>query len=429
MQLSTQPYKGTRDFYPDDMRIQQWIFDRMGQVVKSYGYQEYGGPMLEPFELYAAKTGEEIVNQQLYWLMDRGDRKLAVRPEMTPTLARMVAGKIHELPRPIRWFSIPNLWRYERPQRGRLREHWQLNVDVLGGDPILADAEVLCLSLDIIRAFGGEKNVAIRVNNRRLIDHFFTEILGLTPDAALKTSKAIDARAKIGEPAYEKWLGELGVGTEQRERMEKFFKSSFEEVAAQFPCAGVTELRSLFHCLKESGAEGHVIFDPSVLRGMDYYTGTVFEMYDTSPENRRAMFGGGRYDNLIGLFGNHKLSGVGFGMGDVTFRHFLETHKLLPDFGSDIDVLVTLPKLELRSVAESIARTLRSAQLRVMTPLSVEGFGVQLKLASKHGARYVVLLGDSELAEGKVVLKNLLKGEQETVLISELSDKLTALSK
>lgn len=427
MQLSTQPYKGTRDFYPDDMRIQQWIFDRMGQVVESYGYQEYGGPMLEPFELYAAKTGEEIVNQQLYWLIDRGERKLAVRPEMTPTLARMVAGKIHELPRPIRWYSIPNLWRYERPQRGRLREHWQLNVDVLGGDPILADAEILCLSLDIIRAFGGEKNVAIRVNNRRLIDHFFTEILGLTPETALKTSKAIDARAKIGEPAYEKWLSELGVGAEQRERMEKFFKSSFEEVETQFPCRGVTELRSLFHCLKESGVESEVIFDPTVLRGFDYYTGTVFEMYDTSPENRRAMFGGGRYDNLIGLFGNHKLSGVGFGMGDVTFRHFLETHQLLPDFASDIDVLVTLPKLELRSVAESIAKTLRGNKLRVMTPLSVEGFGAQLKLAAKHQARYVVLLGDSELAEGKVVLKNLAKGEQETVLISELSGKLANL--
>src|SRR3954470_12270340 len=180
MQLSTQPYKGTRDFYPEDMRIQKWIFDKMGKVVGSYGYQEYGGPMLEPFELYAAKTGEEIVNQQLYWLIDRGERKLAVRPEMTPTLARMVAGKIHEFPRPIRWYSIPNLWRYERPQRGRLREHWQLNVDVLGGDPLLADAEVLMLALDLMKAYGGEKHVSIRVNNRRLMDAFFTQTLGLS---------------------------------------------------------------------------------------------------------------------------------------------------------------------------------------------------------------------------------------------------------
>src|SRR6185295_9287788 len=165
MALSTQPYKGTRDFYPDEMKIRSWIFARMRQACGSFGYEEYDGPMLEPFDLYAAKTGEEIVNQQLYWMMDRGERKIAVRPEMTPTLARMVAGKINELPRPVRWYSIPNLWRYERPQRGRLREHWQLNVDVLGGDALEADAEILTLSFDILREFGGEKNVVIRVNN------------------------------------------------------------------------------------------------------------------------------------------------------------------------------------------------------------------------------------------------------------------------
>src|SRR4051812_38894602 len=194
MALSSQPYKGPRDFYPDDMRIQSWMFKRMREVAQSYGYLEYDGPMLEPFELYAAKTGEEIVNQQLYWLVDRGERKMAIRPEMTPTLARMVAAKINELPRPIRWYSIPNLWRYERPQRGRLREHWQLNVDVLGGDPLEGDAEILTLALEMMAAFKAEKLVSIRVNNRRLMDHFFGQELKLSTDAALKTTKAIDAR-------------------------------------------------------------------------------------------------------------------------------------------------------------------------------------------------------------------------------------------
>ncbi len=153
--LSTQPYKGTRDFYPEDFRVQRWMFENLRRVLARWGYQEYDGPMLEPFELYAAKSGEELVNQQLYWLMDRGERKLAVRPEMTPTMARMVAGKFHELPKPVRWFSIPNLWRYERPQRGRLREHWQLNVDVLGGDRVLADAEVIQIALELMKEFGG----------------------------------------------------------------------------------------------------------------------------------------------------------------------------------------------------------------------------------------------------------------------------------
>ncbi|HUP56605.1 MAG TPA: histidine--tRNA ligase [Bdellovibrionota bacterium] len=429
MALSTQPYKGTRDFYPADQRIQQWMFSKLREVTESYGYQEYDGPMLEPFELYAAKTGEEIVNQQLYWLVDKGERKLAVRPEMTPTLARMVAGKIGELPRPIRWYSIPNLWRYERPQRGRLREHWQLNVDVLGGDPLEADAEILSLALETMKKFGGEKHVSIRVNNRRLMDHLFGHELKLTPEIALKTTKLIDARAKIGEDKYAEALAELGLSGAQRERLEKFFHEPFEKTAQALPCEGVDELKQLFAILGESGVGEQVVFDPTVLRGLDYYTGTVFEMYDTSPENRRAMFGGGRYDNLVGLFGNHKLSGVGFGMGDVTLRNFLEVHGLLPALDSGADVFVSFPKPELRALALKIARECREKGLRVVTPLAVDGFGAQLKQASKLGARFAVLFGDSELAKGEVLVKDLAKGEQKTVGKDRVAEQIrTALT-
>jgi histidyl-tRNA synthetase len=421
-QLSTQPYKGTRDFYPEDMRIRQWMFGKLRNTVGRYGYQEYDGPMLEPFDLYAAKTGEEIVNQQLYWLVDRGERKLAVRPEMTPTMARMVAAKVNELPKPVRWFAIPNLWRYERPQRGRLREHWQLNVDVVGGDPLLADAEILSVALDLVRGFGGEKFVQIKVNNRRLMDYLFKDVLKLTPEVALATTKALDARPKIGEEAYAKWLGELGVGAEQRERMERFFSSSFEQVASDYPCRGVEELSALFRMMQESGAGEQVVFDPTVLRGMDYYTGTVFEIYDVSPENRRALFGGGRYDDLLGLFVKNSVSGVGFGMGDVGLQNFLEVHGLLPRFDAYIDAFVSLPKAEFRGHAEQVARALREHGLRVITPLEAGGFGVQLKQATKHGARFAVLFGDSELAEGKVLLKDLLSGEQVTVAIGGVAE-------
>jgi histidyl-tRNA synthetase len=415
MALSTQPYKGTRDFYPDEMRHRRWMLGRLRKAVESFGYEEYDGPMLEPFDLYAAKTGEEIVNQQLYWLIDRGERKLAIRPEMTPTLARMVAAKINELPRPIRWYSIPNLWRYERPQRGRLREHWQLNVDVLGGDPIDADAEILTLALELMARFKAEKLVTIRVNNRRLMDHFFEQELKLPTDVALKTTKAIDARSKVGEEAYAKWLGELGITAAQRDRMERFFHEPFEKTAQALPCEGVEELKKLFAILKEGGYGEQIVFDPAVLRGLDYYTGTVFEMYDTSPENRRAMFGGGRYDNLVGLFGNYKLSGVGLGMGDVTLWNFLETHKLLEPQGSGVDVFVSLPKSDLRGLAMKLARECRDKGLRAVSPLSIEGFGAQLKQASKLGARYAVLFGDKELAAGQVLVKDLAKGEQTPV--------------
>ena len=440
MALSTQPYKGTRDFYPEDMRFRRWMFGSLRNTVEMFGYQEYDGPMLEPFELYAAKSGEELVNQQLYWMMDRGDRKLAVRPEMTPTLARIVAAKINELPRPIRLFSIPNLWRYERPQRGRLREHWQLNVDLLGGDPILADAEILSVALEVVGAFGGADRVSIRVNNRRLMDAFFREKLGLSAEATLATTKAVDARAKIGEEAYAKWLGEIGVSAQQKADLDAFFQCPFEKVAELVPGAGVDELGALFTMLRESGfrvgsaceeKEGkpvaQVVFDPTVMRGLDYYTGTVFEVFDTSPENRRAMFGGGRYDNLVGLFGNHKLSGVGFGMGDVTLQHFLETHKLVPQIETGIDAFVTLPKKELREKAEQIARALRAQGLKVITPLSIDGFGNQLKAANKLGSRFAVLLGDTELAAGNVAVKDLKSGEQHTVAISELAASIKKL--
>ncbi|MFL5813289.1 MAG: His/Gly/Thr/Pro-type tRNA ligase C-terminal domain-containing protein, partial [Bdellovibrionia bacterium] len=189
------------------------------------------------------------------------------------------------------------------------------------------------------------------------------------------------------------------------------------------------ELNSLFSLMRESGACDRVVFDTMVLRGLDYYTGTVFEMYDISPENNRAMFGGGRYDNLIGLFGNHKLSGVGLGWGDVTLKNFLETHGLLPKFDSAVDVFVTLPKMEYRSKAEEISRSLRSLGLKVSTPLSADGFGAQLKLANKHGARVAVLLGDTELAQGQVVVKDLMKGEQSTLPIAGLAEKIAELLK
>jgi histidyl-tRNA synthetase len=446
MALSTQPYKGTRDFYPKEMRFRRWMFGKLRESVERFGYEEYDGPMLEPFELYAAKSGQELVEKQLYWLVDRGERKLALRPEMTPTLARMVAARIHELPRPIRLFSIPNLWRYERPQRGRLREHWQLNVDLLGGDTALADAEILHVALELLRGFGGERSVSVRVNSRRLIDGFFRDVLGLSAEAALATAKLADARAKIGEEAYSQGLAELGLAEGLRRELEAFFRSSFEELSERLgggagaAAAGVRELSELFALLRESGLEvgsaasagaeaSGVLFDPTVLRGLDYYTGMVFEVFDVSPENRRAMFGGGRYDNLVGLFGNHRLSGVGFGMGDVTLQNFLETHGLVPELGGGLDVLVTLPAANLRSRCEEIARAFRAAGLRVVTPLSVEGFGAQLKSASRNGARFVVLLGETELAQGKLGLKNLATGEQETLSLEEAVRRVAGSTK
>jgi histidyl-tRNA synthetase len=434
MAISTEPYKGTRDFYPKDMQFRNWMFGKLQSVVKGFGYLEYGGPMLESFDLYAAKTGEEIVNQQLYWLMDKGDRKLAVRPEMTPTLARMVAGKVNELPRPIRLFSIPNLWRYERPQRGRLREHWQLNVDVLGGDPLFAEAELLTVAVELIRAFGGAEHMQVRVNHRKLMDVFFSKKLGLSPEQAQRVVKAIDAKDKLDEAKYHAWLIEAGVREDQFSELARFFSSDIETVAKELPCEGADHLLALFKFLSQSvaqdvGAAPKIIFDPTIMRGFDYYTGTVFEIYDTSPENRRAMFGGGRYDNLMGIFGKEALSGVGFGMGDVSLQHFIETHKLTPKFASEIDVMVTLPKVEFRSDAEKITRDLRAHGFSVITPLAVGGFGTQLKMAAKNEAKCAILFGDDEYAKGEVLIKNLLTGEQSSCAIGQVAQAISKILK
>lgn len=427
MALSTEPYKGTRDFYPKDMQLRNWMFGTLEKTVHSFGYLEYGGPMLENFELYAAKTGEEIVNQQLYWMMDRGDRKIAVRPEMTPTMARLVAGKINELARPIRLFSIPNLWRYERPQRGRLREHWQLNVDVLGGDPLLAETELLTLAVEIMRAFGGADQMQVRVNHRKLMDVFFSKTMALTTEQAQKVVKAIDAKDKVDEAKFKTWLVDAGVKENQFESLTRFFSSPLETLATEMPCEGVQHLVNLFAMLKESGVTNQVVFDPTIMRGLDYYTGTVFEIYDVSPENNRAMFGGGRYDNLMGIFGKESLSGVGFGMGDVSLQNFLETHKLVPSFSSLIDVMVTLPKLEYRADAETLARELRAHGFSVITPLSIANFGTQLKLAHKHEAKIAVLFGDDEMARGEIILKILSTGEQILVSKSAALERISAL--
>ena len=419
MALSTKPYKGTRDFYPEDMKLQKWMFQKLRSASESFGYQEYDGPMLESFDLYAAKTGDEIVENQLYWFLDRGERKVAMRPEMTPTMARMVAGQLNELPKPIRWYSLPNLWRYERPKRGRLREHWQLNVDLLGGNDKLADFEILQVAYNIIKSFGGEDKIKVQINNRRLINYFFQEILKLNASSALKASKAIDARAKIGEEKYLTWMQEIGVTEAHQKQIEEFFTSDFDTIKNLYPCQGTEELENLFESLKPLNKNNAFVYDPKIMRGLDYYTGTVFEVYDTSPENNRSMFGGGRYDNLIGLFGKSKLSGIGFGMGDVTLRNFLENHKLIPELPYNVDAFVTLLDYKYHDRVLEISESLRSKNLKVSTALTTDKLAQQMKQANKLGAHFAIILGADEFNSNKISLKNLKTGEQKTLSLDD----------
>lgn len=414
--LSTQPYKGTRDFYPEEMRLRNWFFGKIRHTLGLCAYEEYGGPMLESLDLYIAKSGEEIACEQTYNFTDRGGRRLAVRPEMTPTVARMVAAKIGELNMPLKWFSIPNLYRYERPQRGRLREHWQVNVDVFGCDSADADLEVISTAVAVLRDFGADETMfKVHINNRRYFNDVIAEICGFDAEGSRKVSKVVDRKNKIPREEYEKELCVLGLDGEKIAKIDSLYKASVAEAVALCPeSTGAKELSALFEALCETGLDKYCVFDFGIIRGLDYYTGTVFEVFDEAPENNRAMFGGGRYDNLVGLFvKNANVSGVGFGFGDVTLENFLVTHNLVPDLGKDA-LKVLVARFEDVPVEKymKIAETLRNSGITAGVYTGIKKFGKQIDYAVKGGYTHVVIMGGDELAAGKVKIKNLATREE-----------------
>ena len=426
--LSTQPYKGTRDFYPQEMRLRNWFFGVIRDVLERAAFDEYNGPMLESLELYAAKSGEELAGEQTYNFTDRGERRLAIRPEMTPTVARMVAGKIGELNFPLKWFSIPNMYRYERPQRGRLREFWQINVDIFGCDGFEADLECISSAIAILRAYGADESMfTVHINNRRFFNDVIAAIAKTDAEGARKISKVIDRKNKIPRDAYETELLNLGLSEEQIDRIDALYSMSVDDATAICPdSVGSAELRDLFDALKKTGLDRYCVFDFGIIRGLDYYTGTVFEVFDNAPENNRAMFGGGRYDNLVGLFvKNAKVSGVGYGMGDVTLENFLVTHKLVPEtLGAGVKVLVTrfddVPYENYMRIADE----LRAAGIVSSVYLGSKKFGKQIDYAVKDGYTHVLTMGGDEMAKGVVRLKNLSTREEQELSAADAIELL-----
>ena len=423
--LSTQPYKGTRDFYPEDMRIRNWMFSRIKNSLKSFGYQEYDGPMLEPFELYASKTSEEIVNEQLYWMIDRGERKLAVRPEMTPTLARMVAAKVNELPKPIRWFSIPNLWRYERPQRGRLREHWQLNVDLFSGNIFEEDLEICQVITSLMESFGAKKGYEVRLNHRALTNTLFKNFLGLSDEKIPVVGRLFDAAPKMGLPDFEEALKKEGLEQKQIQPLKDLLSHDPEsETLKKFKALPeYSHLEKLLSTLSSMGYESVFKFDPSIMRGFLYYTGMVLEVYDTHPDNNRALFGGGRYDNLIGMFGNTQLSGVGFGMGDVTLQNFLTTHQLLPQSLNAPSGLYVAPlfeeqKIAALEIAQKLRQSLAPFGVSVLNALQADKMKKIFSVAEKLNVQFILFVGPDDLVKGEFPIKDLVTKEQNNVTLS-----------
>jgi histidyl-tRNA synthetase len=418
MSLSTQPYKGARDFYPEDKRLQKYIFSVLRKTVEQFGYEEYDAPILEPLDLYLAKTGEEIVNEQTYAFEDRGGRKVAIRPEMTPTVSRMVAAKRQELAYPLRWYSIPNLWRYERPQRGRLREHWQLNVDLFGVADNSAEHEMILLLDQILKAYGAKSDMyQIKLNDRGFTNHLLEEYLELDQVQAYSVGKLIDHMHKMDRAAFIAEVEAL-CSPSQREQgvVEKLLDvldakrfTSLPQALQSHPT--ILKLQTMINDLHEAGLK-NVVFDPTLMRGFDYYTGIVFEVDDTNPENNRSMFGGGRYDGLVGLFGVEPVPTVGFGMGDVTLANFLETHNLLPKLHTETDLYVVLVG-NVQAQAQKAIAELRAGGLNVAVDISDKKIDKQIKTADKKSIHYIVTIGEQELASEQYPLKNLQTGVEE----------------
>ncbi len=401
--MSFDPYKGVRDFYPEDERIQNHIFAAMRRAAESYGYEEMNASVLESTDLYAAKTSEEIVNEQTYTFIDRGERSVTLRPEMTPTVARMVAARKRELGFPLRWYSIQNFFRYERPQRGRLREFWQLNADLFGVPGVEAEAEVISVAYRVMIELGAsEDDFLIKIGSRSALDAELKR-RGIASMDHKKIASLIDKKDKMSAEEYEQSLEALA-----------------GEGFAVHESPDVADLRAK---LRGRGIE-NTVFDADIVRGFDYYTGIVFEVFDTNPENRRSMFGGGRYDNLITQYGGEATPAVGFAMGDVIARDFLETHGILPSLPSTAKLYLAPVSSEDAEDTARLADELRQKGANVALGMKHEKVGDHVKAALKLGIPYFAAFGAREKESGRLMIKNLAQSSEAEVALDAVSEYL-----
>jgi histidyl-tRNA synthetase len=419
-----QALPGFRDFYPDDFAVRAHIMRTWREVARRYGFQEYDGPPLEPLELYTEKSGPEIV-QQLYNFTDKGGREVAMRPEMTPTLARMAGARAGGLRKPIKWFSIPQLFRYERAQRGRLREHFQLNLDIIGEDDVAADAELLAAAIDMLRAFGlTEQDFVARVSDRRLLRALLLHA-GVPEDQLVLVYNIVDKLERETREAIGARLrGEAGMDAESVGRTLDIFRHT--DFAGVRQAYGGTEgvgpeierMAQILGHVDAMGLGGYVRFDLSIVRGLAYYTGIVFELFDARGE-LRAICGGGRYDNLLGQVGGVQLPALGFGMGDVVLKELLSDRGLLPETRQTLDYYVIAPA-EQRAELLAVVHRLRDGGASVDYGYKAQGVNKQFKNASALGARRVVVLSPEAWAEGEAVLRDSETREERRVPLAEL---------
>lgn len=413
MKSIIQGVKGARDFYPEEMAARSWLYQIMKKTAESYGYQEYDGPFLEKIDLYAAKSGEELVKEQAFVFPDRGGELITLRPELTPSLARMVAQKQNEMAYPLRWWSFGPFWRYERPQKGRSREFFQWNVDLIGVNSPESDAELVSICANFFVAAGlTSQQVVIKVNNRRLMDAVLAD-LGITPALRPVITRLIDRRDKMRPPEWDAYVLESGLTAGQLEGLKAILQDGDLWRKSD-------ELVRFFDVLEGMALREYVQYDAGIIRGLDYYTGTVFEAFDAT-EGGRAILGGGHYDNLVGDVGGEPLPGVGFAMGDMVVSLVLKKFGLLPDFSrSNAPVLVTVFDQQRLVKSFALAAALRRAGINCVVYPEVAKLPKQFKFADRLGVKFVIVIGPDEDAGGKATLKDLEARDQLTLAQSEL---------
>ncbi len=420
---------GFRDFYPEQLATRNYLMSVWRDVARRYGFVEYDGPPLEPLDLYTKKSGDEIVGQ-LYTFTDKGDRQVALRPEMTPTLARMVAAKANAMRKPIRWFSVPQLFRYERQQKGRLREHFQLNVDIIGEASVAADAELLAVAIDVMRALGLKPaDVRARVSDRRLLTALLSHV-GVKKAELPAVFAAIDKAGREPREATMEKVEKAVASTEARRGVERLLKNSKDLAAIEKEFSGAPEIaeqisgmREYLGFLQALGVGDWVDFDLSIVRGLAYYTGKVFELFDAKGEFR-AICGGGRYDDLLSTIGGVDLPALGFGMGDVVLTELLRARDLLPEAELGTEYWVAADDESLLADVMTVAGRLRAKSRSVEYALKSQSLARQLKTASTAGVKNVVLLRRNDYANGNVTLKTLADGSERSVALDAFLDSL-----
>jgi histidyl-tRNA synthetase len=415
------PVKGTRDFFPEDMAFRQWLYAKIRDVSQTFGYQEFEAPFIERIDLYAAKSGQELVNEQSFVFEDKSGEMVALRPELTPSLARMIATRSRALPKPIRWWSFGPFWRYERPQKGRTREFFQWNIDLLGVDSPQADAELLAVIAFFFKNVGlAPSQIRILVNNRRLADQQLQSI-NIPSNKNIEIFRLIDRKEKMSQDEWKSYASDLGLNSKQFDSLVRILED--KDAWAQSD-----ELVQLFQAVEALGISDFILYDPTIIRGLDYYTGTVFEARDLSGD-KRAILGGGRYDDLVADVGGDPLPGVGFAMGDVVIQLTMEELGLVPNFRvNPAEIFVPTFDENLMDATLSLASELRLAGFKVEWFPQADRLQKQFRYADHQGIPIVVIIGPDEISNHEVAIKDLRSGKQESIkrenMIQYLNDLL-----